>query len=62
LFTRARRESETAIFIETVALIALLPLLAIDEILTKIYLNIRLSIPAGEAFRPLNPLFVSLYI
>jgi hypothetical protein len=45
LFTRTRRGSERAIFIETVALIAL-TLLAIKEILTKEYLNIRgLSIP-----------------
>jgi len=61
LFTRARRGSDRAIFIETVALIALFPLLAINEILIKKYLNIRgLSIPAlkGEAFRPLNPHFL----
>jgi hypothetical protein len=38
----------TAIFIETVALITLLPLLAIEEILAKKYLNLSirgLSIP-----------------
>ena len=44
---------------ETVALIALLPLLAIERYLEKEVFKYKgLSIPAGEAFRPLNPFFV----
>jgi len=44
---------------ETVALIALLPLLAIERYLEKEVFKYKgLSIPAGEAFRPLNLQFL----
>jgi hypothetical protein len=58
LFTRARRESDRAIFIETVALIAL-TLLAIERNFDKGVFKYKGAIhPLARLSAPLTPFFV----